>query len=127
MATVTLTQVWFHNRSDLSDYVTLDATQLWDQTASPGQVRRFAGGRLRSITTTGNHRQLSITFELVDRDTVDQLRDWTGVTLLYRDPLGRNLFGVFHEPWILELPTTGVDSVYQVSLTFEEITDTVEV
>jgi len=112
---------WFSLASDLTKSVTMVLTGESDMTSRPVDVRRYAGGRVRSVTRPGTTKLLNLSFELADRSDMYQLEDWIGTTVLYRDPRGRRLWGVFGAVDEGELPGVGADTV-NVNLTFSQVT-----
>lgn len=121
MTSVTVEDAWFNLASDLSQSVTMVLTGESDMTARPVDVRRYAGGRTRSVTRPGVKKQLNLAFELAARDDMHTLEDWIGKTVLYRDPRGRRLWGVFGAVDESEIPGASGD-VVNVNVTFQETT-----
>lgn len=121
MASVTLTDAWVSLASDLTQSVVMELTGENDQTRRPVETRRYAGGRVRVISRPGVKKELGLNFELADRSQFHTLEDWIGQTVLYRDPVGRRLWGVYGQVSGAEIP--GADSdVVNVNLTLLEIT-----
>lgn len=121
MAGVTLVDSRFSLLSDLTQTIEMELTGERDTSIRPVQVRRYANGRVRAITRTGVKKQLSLNFELADRSDYDTLIDWIGQVVLWRDPRGRKVYGVYDVIEGRELP--GVDDdVLNVDLTFLEVT-----
>lgn len=127
MASVTLTDVWLHDAGDLSSYVKLSAESIEEVAGAQAPIRRYAGGRFRMVTYPGVQKSYSITFGLLTRSEANSVRSWSGRLLLMRDPLGRATFGRYQDPRISEIPITSTDTVYAVSVTFDEVTHSVEV
>lgn len=121
MTSITLEDAWFNLAADLSQSVTMILTGESDMTSRPTQTRRYANGRVRSFTRPGVKKQLNLAFELAARADMHQLEDWCGKTVLYRDPRGRRLWGVFGAVDEAEIPGADNDTV-NVNLTFQEIT-----
>lgn len=121
MASVTLEDLFLHEADDNSIFITAVLTGEHERTSKPGEVRRYAGGRLRSVTRAGSSQTLDVELRLADRADVDQLRAWveTGTQLMYREPLGRKLWGAVFGLDVKELPGVGGD-VADVSFTFEQ-------
>ncbi len=104
MATLTLAETW------LNLAATGEAVSAWrehgddsDAVGVSGDVGTYAGGRQRAIADEGVSG--SFPFTLVAVPTADSLilRSWLGETVLYRDNLGRKMYGVIFEdsrrPW----------------------------
>lgn len=121
MTTVTLEDAWFNLASDLSQSISMILTGESDMTARPVETRRYANGRVRAVTRPGVKKQINLNFELADRDDMHQLEDWVGETVLYRDPRGRRLWGVFAAVDEAEIPGADTDTV-NVNLTLQEVT-----
>ena len=121
MTSIVVDAAWFNLASDLTQSITMVLTGESDMTSRPVEVRRYAGGRVRSVTRPGTTKLLNLSFELADRADMLQLEDWIGTTVLYRDPRGRRLWGVFGAVDEGELPGVGEDTV-NVNLTFSQIT-----
>ena len=121
MTSVTLEDAFFNLASDLSQNITMVLTGESDMTTRPVDTRRYAGGRVRAITRPGSKKQLNLNFELASRADMHQLEDWIGQTVLYRDPLGRRLWGVYAAVDESEIPGADTDTV-NVNLTLLEIT-----
>ena len=121
MTSIAIDAAWFNLASDLTQSITMVLTGASDMTSRPVDVRRYAGGRVRSVTRPGTTKLLSLSFELADRADMYQLEDWLGTTVLYRDPRGRRLWGVFAAVDEGELPGVGEDTV-NVNLTFTQTT-----
>jgi len=120
MAVVHLDTVRLAAVTDLSAQVLLEVTSLSETDGKAGEVRHYANGRRRVISRTSRHRTVPLEFDLVDeRDTLETLRGWCGQVVLYRDPRGRKVYGVFHELDIDENVSTDFASV---SLTLTEVT-----
>jgi len=121
VTSIAIDAAWFNLASDLTQSITMVLTGESDMTSRPVEVRRYAGGRVRSVTRPGTTKLLSLSFELADRADMYQLEDWLGSTVLYRDPRGRRLWGVFAAVDEGELPGVGEDTV-NVNLTFTQTT-----
>lgn len=119
MASVTLTEAWFHVAADNSHIIRVFLTGASESNESPGGVRPYASGRRRWIGRTGHERTLSLEFKLADRSDADQLRTWqeAQTELMYRDPRGRKLWGHLADLPVEEL--AGVeDDVVDLACTF---------
>ena len=60
-----------------------------------GEVRYYAGGRARVITSAKDARTYPLTLQWLTVTDVDLLTSWRGRVLLLRDGLGRRVFGTF--------------------------------
>lgn len=96
MASVSLSTVWLTDASTPSDSVQVTATAIVDSPAVNGQVMVYANGRLRSITTAGTPRQVSLTITLADPTTIAWMEARMGLPVLVRDPFGLKRYCVFY-------------------------------
>jgi hypothetical protein len=119
VASVALDTVHLALASDLAMQLLLDVPGIEDDDQGFGEVRTYAGGRRRSVSRTGNARTISLAPDWMARAEVAQLRTWLGRVVLYRDPTGRKVYGVFHalssSPYI-------VNDMERVSFTLTEVT-----
>ena len=121
MTTVTLEDAWFNLASDLSQSITMELTGESDMTSRPIETRRYANGRVRAISRPGSTKQINLNFQLATRSDMHQLEDWVGLTVLYRDPRGRRLWGVYGAVDESEIPGADDDTV-NVNITLSEVT-----
>jgi hypothetical protein len=102
-ASVTLSTVWINLASTLSNYQSFDQmSALQVDTNQPGEVRTYAGGRLRLVTTAGVARTATITIQEATRDQINWLQTYVGQTVLVRDDRGRKIWGTFLTPKVTE-------------------------
>lgn len=120
MASVTLTTGWLHLAASLSTYVTFDVQTVSESANRPVEVKRYAAGRLRSVVQPGVGRSIEIAGMHAARATVDTLRTWVGETVMWRDPMGRKVVGVFANIEVEEV--VGVHTRPNISLTLQETT-----
>lgn len=123
MSTVTLRDLWIHRADDPSQYVVLEGTITEKQTTR-GEVRNLANGRRRVVTRAGRVKEYAVSANRVEVDTVNQLADWAGEVLWYRDPQGRKVSGTFFE--VNAEPWNGFQ-VASISLTFANVSASEEV
>jgi hypothetical protein len=110
MASVTFTRLWISPASDLSSGIgfRLAADSLEDDPQTPGQVRPYAAGRFRLVTSPGNQHQLPVTIRCDTRDEVAALTAWQNTVVLARDPKGRKFYAAYQDLKISE--RAGLDS-----------------
>ena len=127
-AQVTLTDGWIHRHPTYDDYITFDIISLDETSAQEGEVRRY-GSRRRSIIVDGAEtRTITIITDLVPRATYNKLRGWKGQTVMFRDPMGRKVFGVFFDVVGKEQQIEDIDTMlWRLKIQIEEITETEEV
>lgn len=116
MASVTLTELWVHLDSDPSRFVRAPLSALSEQRPAPAEAREYAGGVVKIIRRPTRRRSFTARLEVLPRADADQLAEWTGETVIVRDPRGRLLKG-FISVSIDELP--GPNNVVNLSLAFE--------
>lgn len=125
MASVTFETLWIHDGSDLSDYIEADyykpVRELYDK---QGEVRRYAGGRMRSLDREGNMRKINIEFDWLSRTELDKLISWIGSTVMFRDNKGRLAFGTYQ---FIDVLDQRVYDEARVSITVTEVTHSLEV
>lgn len=98
MAVLNLDRVWV-NRLDtgeaISGYSDPDRQR---RRGVEGEVRRYAGGRLRSFSRAGLGGSFAFALRLQSLATVEKLEEWVApVTVQVRDHRGQRFFGVFYE------------------------------
>ena len=119
MASVTLTRTW------VNLVATGEAVSAWTgrdkarEYSREGEVRRYAGGRFRSITAAGTRGQQTFRLRDVSQTDVDTLVSWIGQTVIVRDNRGRRMFGTFFSVPVTDRMDT---SYYEVTLTVFEVT-----
>ena len=119
MASVTLTTCWVHKASALSSYITLDVSATAEAADRPVTIKRYAAGRIRGVTQPGVAGVLTVTAPKTTRANADQLRLWVGEVVMFRDTLGRKMFGTF--PSLLTTEAVGYTRP-DVSFVLSEIT-----
>lgn len=127
MASVTLTDLWLHDSTDLTDSIQIPLNTLAEMRGKvEGKVTRYAGGRLREVRRVGDADSYTISLVMVPVATYDKLVGWSGTLLLMRGPKGRLTYGVYHNISGSEQagPTGYVRSV---QFRLDEITKTAEV
>jgi len=94
MATVLVTfaATWITDLATLAS-VQVFKTDRTEQDALDVQVRPYAGGRRRIISTPARVRSSALTFQRVSAADVETLRGWCGRLLLLRDFQGWRRFG----------------------------------
>lgn len=121
---VTLNQVWLHDAVDPENYLRFYTIDRADDRERGGAIRSYAGGRRRIITTPNRQQAIPATFRAVTSTQLDQLDDWAGELLMYRDHMGRLEFGTYFKLAIADYKDR---SGYDVTITFETITYSIEV
>lgn len=121
MTTITLEEAWFNLASDLTQVLTVELTGEGDSTAKRASLQSYTQGRRRAVTKVGVKKTLGLEFGSCTRAQAEQLEDWIGEVLLYRDPRGRRIFCQFFDVSVEEIPGADTD-VVNASLTIHEIT-----
>lgn len=120
MVHVNLHTLWLNVVADPSQrqhFPVMSALQV--TTSQPGEVRRYASGRLRSVRQAGRTRAISATLPACDLDQVRWLERYQGETVCVRDDRGRKLFAVYYAlPVDEHFYNDGAD----ITLTLSEVT-----
>lgn len=119
MATPTLTAVWLTSAADLTSSIQVQTKSIVESPEVKGDVRVYAGGRLRAVTLAGKPRTIALNLTLVPRATIDQLDAWAGTELLLRDPFGLRRWGVYFTFQRTQHPYPDLSDI---TLTFNEVT-----
>lgn len=98
MASVALDRVVLSLASDPSQAVAAFSSDRSEQLAVPGEVRRMANGRLRTVKRKGTVTSLGATLRNLTPAQVKTLKGWAGETVLFRDVWGRKLYCVYFTP-----------------------------
>lgn len=101
MAAVILDRVWLQLASDPAQALQLlmDGNGRDFPDAIQGEIRSYAGGRQRLVTTATRRRGVNLQVG-VNPTQYQTLNDWAGQLVLYRDGHGTKLWGAFLEtPW----------------------------
>ncbi|WP_045740865.1 hypothetical protein [Actinoplanes rectilineatus] len=122
MASVVLNALWL-NRVDTGEAISGPSAR--DRTTGygiDGEVRTYASGRRRAITTVGTKAEVARTFVMLTAAQVDTLKSWLGAHVQLRDHRGNKWFGVFFDVTVGEyMPAT----MYSAQVTLH-VTTTVE-
>lgn len=125
MASVTFSNIWIHNASDLSDNIeVVYYTPIVERIDKGGYVERFAGGRKRAINRAGKTRQLNVNLTWVSRDDIAWLDNLAGELVMIRDNKGRLVFGTYQ---LVEVDDRRIYADGSVTLTIEEVTHSIGV
>lgn len=119
MASVELFKTWVHDGSDLDNSVQLYSSGRSDNDSQGGEVRTYANGRRRLITTPAVGESIPVTFPWITRTELVWLQARKGQIVLYRDAWGRSLYAAYLSLSISDFTDR---SGYAVSTTFESIT-----
>jgi len=120
MAQVTLLDLWVTSPFDVTQASVWPLVSLKLKPEREGEVRRRASGRLQAVTRTGLARSADVELQLVDRDTVENIVNWQGLPVLFRDPVGNRFWATYFSPDITPYPDgSGLSAV---TLTFQEVT-----
>lgn len=121
MARITLRKTWIHlidTAVGLSFYTAQERSQ---SKSIQGEVRTYAGGRQRSVSTIGTRSQVGIQLRQVIQTDIDTLTSWFGQTVCVRDHRGRRWFGVFYA---LDITDRQKKTLHDVNITIYTVTYT---
>lgn len=123
MAKLELRQVWINL---LSSGVAVHgwSSDRGRETSVDGEVRKYAGGRLRAVSSVGTRGSFAFKLRDITNNDIEMLKSWYGQPVVVRDHRGRVYFGVFFS--VQETERKDV-SLYDASLTLQEITYTLGV
>lgn len=117
---VTLRTAWLNDAATPSDAIWLPyMTALSVTPAQQGEVRRYAGGRLRAVSVLGKATAASLSAKAVTRAQVAWLEAHIGRAICLRDDRGRRLFVVY---WQVGIEEHAYDLEADVSLDFSQVT-----
>lgn len=103
MASVEFGRLWLHLAEDHDTSLQLRLRKLDVSPAAAVELRGYAGGRLRAISTPLRRRTANVTLGPVDRADARTLEeDWPGRLLLWRDPRGRVWEGIYRSADVTE-------------------------
>jgi hypothetical protein len=103
MATLVLDRVWI-NLVPTGDAVSARSTGRAWSTEVSGEIRTYADGRRRSVTTEGVGVTAALTLALLTQAELETLESWMGSTVQIRDFRGQRAFGVFLAVTRVEVP-----------------------
>lgn len=124
MASVTLTEAWLHDAGDHADYVRIKVASISEQASRDSEVRRYAGGRLRTITGPARPGAINVVFDRVERPQLDWLRQRSGEHVMFRDPKGRVEFVSYGQ---LDIEEVAGRLWARLTMTLRVVSGTVEV
>lgn len=104
MATVTLDRAWLSLAGDPSVALSFFTTGRSDERSKPGEVRRYANGRLRAVSRVGSAQTLPVTARSLTPAQVERLDSWRGTVVLFRDVWGRKMYGTFFTIAVADWP-----------------------
>lgn len=120
MVHVNLHTLWLNVVADPSVRMRFDyMSALTVTTAQPGEVRRYASGRLRSVRQVGRTRAVAATLPGLELEQVRWLERYQGETVCVRDDRGRKLWGVYYS---LPVEEHQYNDGASVSLSLSEVT-----
>lgn len=120
MATLTLTKIFINLLSTGAAVSAYSGDERERGHDMAGEVRGYAGGRQRSITTYGERGRFSFTLiEVPDADIVT-LRSWIGQGVQVRDHRGQTFYGVYHGLELAEVKA--LPGHYHVAIALRTIT-----
>ena len=120
MTTLDLTKMCLAPASDLTDVLLLGQYAESSGDSTMVDVRRYANGRDRVISTPGSSVSVSVSFRYVSRANFASMQDLVGSMVLFRDQRTRRVWGVFGDLSATELSQQ--DLLEDVSFTLTSAT-----
>jgi hypothetical protein len=121
IATLQLTKVWINQLSDGAAVSAQSAPQRARGHDVAGEVRTYAGGRQRAVTTAGERGKFVFALMDVTLPTVEVLRSWIRHPVQVRDHRGQRFVGVYFAIDIMETRDAGL---YNVAIDLRTLTTT---
>lgn len=90
--------------------------------ALDGDFRKYAGNRVRLVTTAAVARTIPITLRTLTKQQAIQIERWAGTTLLFRDSYGTRLFGSYIQPQRLHIPRTSHGTLIDIAIQLQNVT-----
>lgn len=116
-----LSRVWI-NLVDTGQGVSAYSSREKNLTRSmKGEVRQYANGRMRSVTSKGIRGSFQFTLEDMSLANINVLEGWLSQTVVLRDTRGRRFFGVIFEISVSDRRNV---NYYVVNLTLNEVSYT---
>lgn len=119
MATLSLTKVWVNQLTDGAAISAQSAPQRARGHDVAGEVRTYAGGRQRAISTEGERGKFVFSMVDVSLATVEALRGWITHPVQVRDHRSQRFFGVY---FAVDVAETKDPSLYNVSIELRTVT-----
>lgn len=120
MATLTLAKLWVNLLSTGASVSAYSQPGRLATYEKRGDVRVYAGGRLRSITQEGAPGTFSFVLLDVVRAQIDLLQSWAGLPVQVRDNRSRIFNGVYYH--VDEAERFAEPTLYEVPITLNVIT-----
>lgn len=122
MATITLTDLWVHRFSDLSDFQRFPIFGGFSSPFHrPGEVQTMANGRRRPITWSGAARTADLPLPAAEREQAAWLDDLAGQVVMVRTP-GRPVGMLFYAVYYtVQLAERDGDELVDLVLPLEEV------
>ena len=99
-------------RFDSGESVAAGSTDRASESSVEGEVRTYAGGRQRSVTTVGLRQEYGFTLRDVVLADLTKLESWAGSTVQVRNNFAQRFIGVYFKVGASEpfkTPTFDVD------------------
>lgn len=118
---VQLTKFWLTNLVTQEHFGRYSAPDRPKSSSVQGEVRRYAGGRMRAVGVLGTSAQWGVTLVELTLDDVELLELWMsqGVTVFARDHRGASMYGTFFQ--------VDVDELRAVTYPFAVYTATIQI
>ena len=127
MVTLNIAGAWVHLANRPNTRMKIPVASITENSTARGMVRQYAGGGRRSVTAPGSVNTLALTLVWVPRTTIHTLFGWVGDVVVYRDQLGKVVYGQLNNITLTELPEAPDDTVSTATLAITPTTETAEI
>lgn len=117
IATVYLDDLWLHPIADLTAGQAFPLNALDYNPTVAVTFALFANGQYQPVRQLGKQQIAKVVLVSLTDDQVQQLQDWQGELLCYRDPRGRRIFGMYVD--LVPTPAL-IPDYWSASFTFTE-------
>lgn len=118
MAKLELRHVWI-NLLSTGIAVHAYSSDRGRETGVDGEVRKYAGGRLRAVSSVGTRGTFAFKLRDLSDADIERLKSWYGQPVVVRDHRGRRYFGVYFG---LQESERKTKTLWDAALVLQEIT-----
>jgi hypothetical protein len=119
MAMLILDRVWI-NLMGTGEALAAFSADRQPKASVQGEVRTYGGGRRRSVTQVGVTDTIAFVLRRMTTAQRDQLREWLGQEVMYRDYRGQRAVGVLFDLDVREYKAER--DLYDVGTTLHHVT-----